>query len=278
MPVNPEYVEKLRQKNLTIPGSAKDLLSIVFERDLTEAATPDEIRDAQHWIHSDEKRRRDQECGDIFSRFAMPFVNYCAQYVQSYDGTSGFFELELGFLGSLNTYTTTQTKIRTMQPDAHSILPTPFDSTTFQGGLDSFTPDPRILPTWWAKLLRRTGLDELPQLAIDLKAGRVSMVGARGYTLPELEGTKILIAHRYDRDLRLSLEAINVLDTYQEKVDRYQPKPACFSPLAATLAKDSPPIFRMWADIAYWERANPRIDRRIFEYSLIRRLQGIGAR
>lgn len=255
MPVNPEYVEKLGQKKLTIPESAKTLLSMVFERDLTVAATPDEIRNAQHWIHSDEKRRRDQKCGDIFSHFATPFVNYCAQYVQSYDGTSGFFELELGFLGSLNTYTTTQTKIRTMQPDAHSIL-----------------------PTWWAKLLRRTGLDELPQLAIDLKAGRVSMVGARGYTLPELEGTKILIAHRYNRNLRLSLEAINVLDTYQEKVDRYQPKPACFSPLAATLAKDAPPIFRMWADIAYWERANPRIDRRIFEYSLIRRLQGIGAR
>lgn len=273
-----KHLERLQLVDLTISPYAVDLLSTVMGQDVTKPPTQAQIERSQAWIHSEGKQRVERALGRVVGLIGgKVLMALAAGAVERHDGQRGYFTCEVGFLGSSGLRCRSRTKIRTMKPDAANLLSSPFDHTSFQAGIYS-GKDERILPIALARVLRRTALDELPQVVDDIPRGDSDLVGARGYTLAELEGTTILIALRDDPRLNLSPEAKGVLATYQSKVDQYQPKPAFMSPQSATFFKDMPHVFRMFSDVVYWERANPLVDFRLFFYTFMRRIQGVGAR
>jgi lipopolysaccharide/colanic/teichoic acid biosynthesis glycosyltransferase len=273
-----EHLRRLQLVDLTIPPPAVDLLSRVIGQDVTKPPTQAQMEGSQAWIHSEGKQRVSRALGRVVGLMGgRALMTLTAKAVERHDGQRGYFTCEVGFLGSSGLRCWSRTKIRTMKPDAADLLSSPFDHTSFQAGIYP-EKDKRILPIALARVLRRTAGDELPQAVLDIPRGDSDLVGARGYTVPELEGTAILIALRDDPELNLDPEVREFLAAYPEKVDYYRPRPALFSPQSATLFKDSPHVFRMFSDVVYWERASPVVDFRLIFYTFVRRLQGVGAR
>lgn len=91
----------------------------------------------------------------------------------------------------------TMYKFRTMVPDAETLRRTLLDRNEMDGPVFKLKQDPRI--TRFGKLLRRSGLDELPQL-VNVLRGEMSLVGPRP-GLPEE-------AARYDA---LAMQRLKVL-------------------------------------------------------------------
>jgi exopolysaccharide biosynthesis polyprenyl glycosylphosphotransferase len=67
-------------------------------------------------------------------------------------------------------------KLRTMVPDAEALLPQLLEHNEASGPMFKMTHDPRVTPV--GRLLRKTSIDELPQL-FNVLAGDMSLVGPR---------------------------------------------------------------------------------------------------
>lgn len=80
-------------------------------------------------------------------------------------------------------------KFRTMVPNAEKLLPEMRRLNEASGPAFKIKDDPRIIP-WIGKFMRRTGLDELPQL-INVLRGEMSLVGPRPPTPNEVDRYKL---------------------------------------------------------------------------------------
>ena len=67
-------------------------------------------------------------------------------------------------------------KLRTMVPNAESMLPSLMDRNEASGPMFKMTDDPRVTPV--GAFLRKTSIDELPQL-LNVVTGKMSLVGPR---------------------------------------------------------------------------------------------------
>jgi exopolysaccharide biosynthesis polyprenyl glycosylphosphotransferase len=104
---------------------------------------------------------------------ALPILAVCALAVRLTSAGPAFFkQVRVGEAGT----TFVMYKLRTMRLDAEDLLSELLDQDEIGGGLFKITDDPRI--TRVGKFLRRSSLDELPQLLNVLK-GQMSLIGPR---------------------------------------------------------------------------------------------------
>lgn len=275
------YIPEIRQLNLAIPSNNIDQLSSLMGSDLTKPATQEQINRSQAWIYDPRKAVWERRVALLLSysvggRFTATRL---ARHIEARDpSASGFHDVFTLFLGAHTHSDAHYQKIRTMVDGAHEEVASPFRHTLFLGGREVHR-DPRILPGKIPALIRRFGLDELPQL-LSIAAGEANLVlvGARGYTAKEAEGIRILTLLRDDPRLDLDEQVKQVLIGWGQAIDKFDPSPAFFGPLSATLGKDSPPMFRLFGDIVYWERSSPKAAVALVTASINRRLRGIGAR
>src|SRR3989344_1564586 len=244
--------------------------------DVTDPVTEEQIDRSQRWIHDSQKRFFERSLCQLFGYLGgQAATQLVAQGIQRHDGIDGFVTIDVGFLHTSGPVMYPEVKLRTMVPGASTLRESPFEHTSFLAGRGK--DDPRVLTSRLARMLRRSGLDELPQPVYQVPAGEMLLVGARGYTEPELKGTEILIELSKNPHLRLPQAARELLETYQRKVDRYNPKPSFTGLLQATTTKETPHLVRMLGDIICWERSTPATDFRIALYTLRRRFEGVGA-
>lgn len=273
------YIEEVRGLNIKISPNERALLEEALGNDLDRRPSTRDIEKAQTWVHSETKQRFERALA-LFATYAggKRIMEDLASRVARKYGGNGYFEHYVGFLGTNGPTLVKQIKIRTMRDRAETELNSPFNHTSFLAG--KADGDDRILASGLVKAARRSGFDELPQIVkqIALKNKTMDLVGARGYTIPELEGTKILIELRDRKELGFSDEERELLAKYRELIERYKPKIALLGHLSATSAKDTPHLVRMLGDIAYCERASPMVDLRLTIFTFIRRAQGVGAR
>ncbi len=115
----------------------------------------------------------DQVVSLLLLVIALPILAVCALAVRLTSSGPAFFkQVRVGEAGT----TFVMYKLRTMRVDAEDQLPELLDQDEIGGGLFKITDDPRI--TRVGKFLRRSSLDELPQLLNVLK-GQMSLVGPR---------------------------------------------------------------------------------------------------
>lgn len=270
------YLDEIDDVDLSMSPHAISLLSNVMGFDVSEPAPDEQICRSQRWIHSPQKQIFEKSLCRLFGYLGGRAASKLAERgIQRHDGLDGLVTIDVGFLGTDSPVTYPVIKIRTMVHEAAGLRESPFQHTSFLAGKGS--EDPRVLQSRLAKTLRRTGLDELPQPAYQVPAGELAVVGARGYTGPELAGTAILIELAQASRLNLPARARNLLDTYRDKVDQYSPRPSIMGLLQATTSKETPHLMRMYGDVVYWERATPLVDFRIAFHTLKQRIRGVGA-
>lgn len=270
--------------DLSLPAPHIRLLSHVFNhQDLYQPRTEAQIAASQQWIRSREKVAMEHMLISSARVMFGSYVRRLAGQIASVEGGDGYYFQLRGFLGYEDHEFVAHKKIQTMQKGAdRHFNGSVFEQPGFTKRPQSRMPpvDRRILPYPWVAFLRRSGLDELPQIFQQAwgKHRPMDLIGLRAYNKEELQGLKLLIDVRDDVDLGISLRGRKILETYEEKITRYHPRPAIPGPHSATVGKDSPVLFRMMGDIAYCERASPYIDFRLFVLSFVPRLFNIGAR
>ncbi len=118
----------------------------------------------------------------IFSLIFLPFFIIIAFVIKCFSWGPVFFKQErLGLNGrKFNLY-----KFRTMVPNAEAFLEKYKHLNKMDGPVFKITKDPRIIPVI-GKILRKTGLDEIPQL-INILRGEMSIVGPRPPIPAEVE-------------------------------------------------------------------------------------------
>ncbi|OGK38906.1 hypothetical protein A3F34_02025 [Candidatus Roizmanbacteria bacterium RIFCSPHIGHO2_12_FULL_44_10] len=270
------YRDEISGLDLSMSPHAVGLLSQVMGFDVSGPASDEQIYRSQRWIHGSSKRIFEKSLCQLFGYLGGRAMTKLAEKgIQRHDGLEGLVAIDVGFLGSDGPIMCPEIKIRTMVHKAAGLRESPFQHTSFLAGKGS--DDPRVLSSRLAKILRRTALDELPQPTYQVPAGELAVVGARGYTEPELTGTAILIESAQNSRVELSDRARDLLDTYRAKVDRYSPTPSMMGLLQATTSKETPHLMRMYGDVVYWERATPLVDFRIVLYTVKQRALGVGA-
>lgn len=123
----------------------------------------------------------------------------------------------------------------------------------------------------YGRFLRRTSLDEIPQLWEILK-GKMTAIGPRGYYDAELSALEFLFANHADRFPKI------VQSLYRKKVSEVRPRPGAVSLYTATLKKDLTTPERLLMDMVYLENANPAGDASILLATIQVLCQGTGAR
>jgi len=275
-----EVLTEVSEKNVNLEITDGDLKAIsqIVGFDVTEPVPENRITVAEQWHTSPEKRAREQKIGRWLSIIAIPMSRFAIQRIRSFEENPGTVAIESGFLGvegAENAHFEKIHKVQTMVQGAPKKLSSPFDHTTFQAGRNP--KDGRILKTRWAPLYRRMGIDELPQIE-QVAKGRIPFVGLRGYTLPELQGTELLI-DMIKADLLEVTPLIRKLALrYQAVISKYSPEPAVAGLLQTYKAKDTPPFVRMLLDLLYLEAASKELDNKIIAKSILNRILGIGAR
>lgn len=287
-----KYFQEVPLVNLQVPEKEIMALYSVMGLQPNRPLIPDTPLKTSGWIDSSAKRRMEIAFALIVLNIfgGHLFIEHAIQKIETIDGPPGLIDLEFGFFGEKSgIISTTVQKIRTMIRDAQSAINSPFGQTTFQAGSSNrpLVEDRRIIDHPYPKSLRRSGKDELPQLLQITKMAKrreFLLAGVRGYTtegtFPEIDG--IIFLHQYRNDNRLSPyltpTAARILEVHSKMVDIVKPIGALVSPLSAYRAKDTPHMVRMLGDILYWKYASPRVDFAIFYNSIIRRIQGVGAR
>ena len=132
------------------------------------------------WWDRTLKRAIDLGGAALLLALSAPVVAILALRIKSHDGGLAFFRRRvIGPRGEFDAF-----KLRTMRPDADDVLRgDPELCRQFEVNF-KLTNDPRV--TSIGATLRRTGLDELPQLWNVLK-GEMSLVGPRMITQAELK-------------------------------------------------------------------------------------------
>ncbi len=127
------------------------------------------------------KRAFDLLLASIGLLLALPLMIFIAATIKLDSRGPVFFrQLRVGRHGQrFSIY-----KFRTMVPDAEAIKDSLRDSNEVWGGLFKIAEDPRV--TRVGRLLRKTGLDELPQL-VNILRGEMSLVGPRPLVIDEDE-------------------------------------------------------------------------------------------
>ncbi len=119
------------------------------------------------------KRAFDIVCASIGLVLTSPILLAAAAAIRITSGPGVFFaQTRVGKDG--NPFTVY--KLRTMVPNAESLLPTLMDQNEASGPMFKMTDDPRVTPV--GAFLRKTSIDELPQL-FNVVSGNMSLVGPR---------------------------------------------------------------------------------------------------
>ena len=119
------------------------------------------------------KRIFDIVCASIGLVLASPILLIAAAAIRITSGPGVFFaQTRVGKDG--NPFTVY--KLRTMVPNAESMLPSLMDRNEASGPMFKMTDDPRV--TRVGAFLRKTSIDELPQL-LNVVTGKMSLVGPR---------------------------------------------------------------------------------------------------
>lgn len=277
-----QYLEEISRLNLDIPEKGVCQASRLLRQDLRVPATEAQIEQARRYLHSPEKRLLEKSLAFVAAyilqgRLVMSLATWGIDMIDREDG--GYFEQKIGIFCGDEDLEFWQTKVRTMRRGAEEMRESPFSHATFLAGReDNLQLDDRILEGKLPRFLRRSGLDELPQV-LDVLRDKKHLIGIRALTKPELEGTKILWHLRNHPDISLSDKAREVLETYPQRVKTHQPQPAIFSMLSAFKSKDTPHMLRLMLDLEYLSRANLLADLSIFSVTLFSRtLKGGGVR
>ena len=131
-----------------------------------------------------------------------------------------------------------------------------------------------VIDNWAARLARKTGFDEVPQL----KAG-ILVVGDRAYKPSELNDQEILIALRESEAFGLDACEKIIVAEYRQRMDRLMIMPGLGGPYAALGRKNkSSLITRMVGNVAWGELASPWVDWRLFRKSFAPAVLGLGGR
>ena len=190
--------------------------------------------------------------------------------VERLDGESGEYVQKGGFFMGDEVHPVKVTKVRTMVPNAASLIDSPLEHKSFcaEGKIDC---DDRLLGLWWVAAARRIGIDELPQVTKNMRWGGATLVGARMYSWDELSGTEMIWNLRNGGGRELPEETKSMMERYAHVVRQLKPRSGIFGP-AATSPESISHITRMAYDLAYWERANPFVDMCLFKYGLLHRV------
>lgn len=168
-----QYIDELSDVDLCLPPSTLALFSHVMGFDISQPASPDQIARAQRWIHGSQKRWLERSlCQFIGSFGGRAIARLGERAIHRRDGGDGLITLNVGFLGSNGPILHPLQKIRTMTPGAAEALTSSFQHASFIG--EKGKRDTRILPSRYARLLRRTALDEMPQICYQVPAGELA--------------------------------------------------------------------------------------------------------
>ena len=155
---------------------------------------------ATEWINSPIKKRLERVSLGLIGLITNPIVLATRGSVIIVDGKPSLYSLEVGFLGENNQPVglTSLVKVRSLRKGVDTVdARDPLQTTVFQGGRRRpvAKEDPRVhskLGHW----LRRTGLDELPQLQA-IRRGSIAGVGPRPFSTHELTGLSYLFQDKF---------------------------------------------------------------------------------
>ena len=220
----------------------------------------------------------------ILTTGGWPALSLACLGVLAADGRPLTHQEPVALLGSRGSRVNpvTITKIRTLERGVHEQEVWPFSATAFRGGrgrAQTEPIDPRV-HSLVGTLLRRTGIDELPQLKGVLE-GKMALVGPRAFTLRELVDLETLIEHLEieEKFKELGLEDYQqVIENYQQTMTEVAPLPGLFGLYAATLKKDLTVIERLILDYLYCLRASFKGDIKVLRASVEPTILMVGAR
>lgn len=201
------------------------------------------------------KRRLDLILSGPSSAAALPVIGLLALAVYMSDAKNPFVDVG-AMSGMANMW-----KIRTMIPNAQQLETTVVGENRTLAEFKSSSSDPRV--TSLGKILRRTSLDELPQL-LNVAYGHLSLVGPRTYSLSD---------RRFiDNDPYLNYQ-FDKIKTPMKKGVRY----GVTGPYALFGRAGLPMLERIDSDIEYIDKATLKTDLRMIAWTIPALLSRKGA-
>jgi exopolysaccharide biosynthesis polyprenyl glycosylphosphotransferase len=161
-------------KIIRIPLDAPQIESgLRFVEDLNGTAVLSVLQGPDRVLSLALKRAFDIAVAGLALVLLSPIILGAAIYIRARDGAPILFrQTRVGVHGRKFTIL----KFRTMVRDADERYPEVEDQSTTNGPAFKMASDPRVTP--WGRFLRRTSIDELPQL-INVLRGNMSLVGPR---------------------------------------------------------------------------------------------------